>query len=255
VAGAAVLERLTRGAPVIWRTATARAVVTESARARTIVLDVPAWPGHRAGQHVDVRLTAEDGYQAQRSYSIASAPEQDTLELTVELVDDGEVSPYLVEELRPGDEFEVRGPIGGHFTWSVADGGPLLLVAGGSGLVPLMSMLRHRAARASDVEAHVLVSARGAGEALYRDELERLAPRDGLQVAWTYTREPPPGWTGWDRRVDAAMLDAAGPGPRAGAQSFVCGPTPFVERVTQLLVEAGHDPRAIHAERFGPTGG
>ena len=232
-----------------------RGVVAESHHARTLVLDVPEWPGHRAGQHVDLRLTAEDGYQVQRSYSIASAPELDALEITVELIDDGEVSPYLVEEVRPGDQFEVRGPIGGHFTWSVPDGGPLLLIGGGSGLVPLMSMLRHRAARRSEVETRVLVSARGAEDALYRDELASLEPSAGLHVAWTFTRTPPPGWTGWARRVDAAMLAELGPGPDAGARSFVCGPTPFVERVAELLVEAGHDPRAIHAERFGPTGG
>ena len=190
-----------------------REVVAETPRARTLVLDVPEWPGHRAGQHVDVRLTAEDGYQAQRSYSIASAPELDALELTVELVDDGEVSPYLVEEVRAGDVFEVRGPIGGHFTWSVDDGGPLLLVGGGSGLVPLMSMLRHRGARASDVEAHVLVSARSEEDALYRDELDGLEPRAGLSVAWTYTRTPPAGWTGYARRVDAAMLAEVAPAP------------------------------------------
>ncbi|TMM00655.1 MAG: oxidoreductase [Actinobacteria bacterium] len=255
MARAAVLERLTRRAPVVWRTATVRGVVAESPHARTLVLDVPEWPGHRAGQHVDLRLTAEDGYQAQRSYSIASAPELDALEITVELIDDGEVSPYLVEEVRPGDQFEVRGPIGGHFTWSVPDGGPLLLIGGGSGLVPLMSMLRHRAARRSEVETRVLVSARGAEDALYRDELASLEPSAGLHVAWTFTRTPPPGWTGWARRVDAAMLAELGPGPDAGARSFVCGPTPFVERVAELLVEAGHDPRAIHAERFGPTGG
>ena len=232
-----------------------RGVVAESPHARTLVLDVPEWPGHRAGQHVDLRLTAEDGYQAQRSYSIASAPELDALEITVELIDDGEVSPYLVEEVRPGDQFEVRGPIGGHFTWSVPDGGPLLLIGGGSGLVPLMSMLRHRAARRSEVEARILVSARGTEDALYRDELASLEPSAGLHVAWTFTRTPPPGWTGWARRVDAAMLAELGPGPDAGARRFVCGPTPFVERVAELLVEAGHDPRAIHAERFGPTGG
>ncbi|HEY3018864.1 MAG TPA: FAD-binding oxidoreductase, partial [Solirubrobacteraceae bacterium] len=199
--------------------------------------------------------TAEDGYQAQRSYSIASAPELGSLEITVELIDDGEVSPYLVEEVRSGDRFEVRGPIGGHFSWSVAEGGPLLLVGGGSGLVPLMSMLRHRAARRSDVEARVLVSARSGEDALYRDELAALEPVAGLRVAWTFTRTPPPGWTGWDRRVDAAMLEAVGPPPRAGARCFVCGPTPFVEAVAELLVRAGHDPHAIHAERFGPTGG
>jgi ferredoxin-NADP reductase len=232
-----------------------REIVTENPRARTIALDVPDWPGHRAGQHVDVRLTAEDGYQAQRSYSIASAPELNALELTVELVDDGEVSPYFVDELREGDQFEVRGPIGGHFSWTLSDGGPLLLVGGGSGLVTLMAMLRHRGARASDVEAHVLVSARSADDALYREELERLEPRAGLRVDWTYTRTAPPGWTGYDRRVDAAMLADVAPAPVAQLLIFVCGPTPFVEAVADLLVDGGYDPRTIHAERFGPTGG
>jgi ferredoxin-NADP reductase len=240
---------------VHWHEATVRDVVAESGRAHTIVLDVPEWPGHRAGQHVDVRLTAEDGYQAQRSYSIASAPEQDALELTVELVDDGEVSQYLVEDLRAGDSFELRGPIGGHFTWSVADGGPLLLLAGGSGLVPLMSMLRHRAARGSDVPARLLASVRAPKDRLYGDELAALAPRDGLHVAWTYTRAAPPGWTGWARRVDAAMLAELGPAQAERPRVFVCGPTSFVEHVAALLVDAGHDPAAIHTERFGPTGG
>ena len=240
---------------IAWQLATVREVVTETPRACTLVLDVREWPGHRAGQHVDVRLTAEDGYQAQRSYSIASAPELDALELTVELVDDGEVSPYFVEEVRAGDMFEVRGPIGGHFSWTVGDGGPLLLVGGGSGVVPLMSMLRHRGARASDVETHVLVSARGAEDALYRDELEGLEPRAGLSVAWTFTRTPPAGWGGYSRRVDAAMLAEVAPAPAEAPLIFVCGPTPFVEAVADLLVDAGHDPRAIHAERFGPTGG
>ena len=246
---------MTRRAPVVWRTATVRAVVAETPRARTLALDVPDWPAHRAGQHLDLRLTAEDGYQAQRSYSIASAPEAGPPEITVELIDDGEVSPYLVEDVRPGDRFEVRGPIGGHFSWAVEDGGPLLLVAGGSGLVPLMAMLRHRAARGSAVEARVLVSARSAEDALYGAELAALEPRAGLRVAHTYTRSPPPGWTGWARRVDAAMLRELGPPPEAGARCFVCGPTPFVERVTALLVQAGHGGRRIHAERFGPTGG
>jgi ferredoxin-NADP reductase len=254
MARAAVLERLSR-APLRWRTATVREIVEETPRAHTLVLDVPDWPGHRAGQHVDVRLTAEDGYQAQRSYSIASAPELDALELTVELVDDGEVSPYLVEELRVGDQFELRGPIGGHFTWSVADGGPLLLVGGGSGLVPLMSMVRHRGARASAVRAHVLVSVRAAADLLYADELDGLADAAGLLLARTYTRNPPPGWDGWARRVDGAMLAELGPAPSARPRAFVCGSTPFVEQVATLLVEAGHDPAAIHAERFGPTGG
>jgi ferredoxin-NADP reductase len=230
-------------------------VVAESERARTLVLEVPGWPGHRAGQHVDLRLTGEDGYQAQRSYSIASAPELHALELTVELVDDGEVSPYLVEELRAGDEFELRGPIGWHFTWSVADGGPLLLVAGGSGLAPLMSMLRHRAARGSDVATHVLISVRNEADRLYAAEVQALEPRAGLDVAYTFTRTPPAGWDGFDRRVDAEMLAALGPGAAARPRVYVCGPTAFVERVADLLVESGHDPNSIHAERFGPTGG
>jgi ferredoxin-NADP reductase len=162
-----------------------RDVVTETPRARTIVLDVDGWGRHRAGQHVDVRLTAEDGHQAQRSYSIGSAPASDEVELTVERLDDGEVSPYLDDELRPGDVFEIRGPIGGHFTWSADEGGPLLLVAGGSGLVPLMSMLRHRAAPGAPVEVHVLVSARSPSDLLYADELAALEPRQGLRVTHT----------------------------------------------------------------------
>jgi ferredoxin-NADP reductase len=241
--------------PLRWHVATVRDVVTETADAATLVLDVDGWPGHRAGQHVDIRLTAEDGYQAQRSYSLASAPEDETLAITVERIDDGEVSPFLVGEVRAGDQLELRGPVGGHFTWSVDDGGPILLVAGGSGLVPLMSMLRHRTARRSDVEAYTLISARSADEALYRDELAALTPRDGLRVAWTFTRRAPEGWDGFARRVDAPMLAAAGPGPERAPRCFVCGPTPFVEAVTSLLVEAGHAPRRIHAERFGPTGG
>jgi ferredoxin-NADP reductase len=240
---------------VLWRPATVRDVVTETPRARTLVLDVPEWPGHRAGQHLDLRLTAEDGYQAQRSYSIASAPELGDVEITVELVDDGEVSPYLVEEVRAGDLFEVRGPVGGHFTWSADDGGPLLLIAGGSGLAPLMAMLRHRAARGSDVETHVLVSARTAEDLLYPAELETLEPHAGLSVHRTYTRGGPPGWDGFARRVDAAMLEQVGPAADAMPHVFVCGPTGFVETVADLLVAAGHPFERIHAERFGPTGG
>ncbi len=230
-----------------------RDVVAETPRARTIVLDVDGWSRHRAGQHVDVRLSAEDGYQAQRSYSIASAPESDEVELTVERIDDGEVSPYLVDELRPGDVFEVRGPIGGHFTWSADEGGPLLLIVGGSGMVPLMSMLGHRAARGVPVELHVLVSARSPSDLLYADELATLEPREGLRVTHTYTREPPPEWTGWSRRMDAEMIADITPGPEARA--YVCGPTAFVERANDLLVAGGHDARRIRAERFGPTGG
>jgi ferredoxin-NADP reductase len=246
---------LTPRAPLHWRVASVLEVVEESERACTLVLEVPDWPGHKAGQHVDVRLTGEDGYQAQRSYSIASAPELDAVELTVELVDDGEVSSYLVQELQAGDQFELRGPIGGHFTWSVSDGGPLMLVAGGSGLVPLMSMLRHRAARASDVATHVLVSVRRQADRLYAAEIEALEPRAGLEIAFTYTRSPPAGWDGFNRRIDAEMLAAVGPGASARPKVYVCGPTSFVEIVADLLVESGHDPQTVHAERFGPTGG
>ena len=230
-----------------------RDVVPETLRARTIVLDVDDWTGHKAGQHVDLRLTATDGYQAQRSYSIASAPEAGAVELTVERLDDGEVSPYLVDELRAGDVFEVRGPIGGHFTWSADEGGPLLLVAGGSGLAPLMSMLRHRAARSAAVQVHVLVSSRSADHLLYAHELAALEPREGLHIAHTYTRHAPPDWTGWRGRIDAAMIAAVTPG--AGARAYVCGPTSFVEGANDLLVAGGHDPSEIHSERFGPSGG
>jgi ferredoxin-NADP reductase len=233
--------------------ATVRDVARETATARSIVLDVDGWIGHRAGQHVDVRLTAEDGYQAQRSYSIASAPESGDVELTVERYDDGEVSPYLVDELRPGDVFELRGPIGGHFTWSADEGGPLLLVAGGAGLAPLMSMLRHRRARAAAVPVTVLISARSPADLFYAEELPALEPREGLRIEHTYTREAPPGWTGWSRRIDAAMVAGVTPGPTARA--YVCGPTAFVEHASDLLVAGGHDPSTIRAERFGPTGG
>lgn len=239
-----------------WRTATVVEVADETPQARTLVLDVPGWPGHVAGQHLDLRLTAEDGYQAQRSYSIASAPEDARVALTVERLDDGEVSPYLAGEVRAGDAFEVRGPIGGHFTWRAADGGPILLVAGGSGLVPLMAMLRHRAAAGSHADARLLVSARDHASLLYRDELERLASAgDGLGVTTTLTRERPPSWNGHTRRVDAAMLEEVGPAPAARPRAFVCGPTPFVEAVADLLVGLGHAAAAIHTERFGPTGG
>jgi len=236
---------------VTWRVATVADLVEETPQAVTIVLDVPDWPGHVAGQHVDVRLTAPDGYQAQRSYSIASGPEDGGLALTVERIDDGEVSPYLAGVLQEGDELELRGPIGAHFSWKVEDGGPLLLVGGGSGLVPLMSMLRHRAARGSDLDTRLLVSARRLEDLLYRDE---LAPGPGLAIHRTLTRERPEDWDGYDRRVDRAMLEAVGPAPSQRPRVFVCGPTGFVEQVADALVELGHAPDAIHAERFGPTG-
>lgn len=227
-------------------------VVEENAHARTVLLDVPAWPGHVAGQHVDVRLTAEDGYQAERSYSIASAPEDPRLALTIERIEDGEVSPYLTQELRAGDEFEVRGPIGRPFTWRERDGGPLLLLAGGSGLVPLMSMLRHHTRRESTVDARLLVSARRPEDLLYADELTALGERASVRVLRTFTRGAERG--SWARRVDAEMLEEVGPSADARPRVYVCGPTPFVEHVADLLVAAGHDPSLVHTERFGPTG-
>jgi ferredoxin-NADP reductase len=241
-------------APIIWRLATVVRTVDETASAKTLVLDVQGWPGHAAGQHVDVRLTAEDGYQAERSYSIASAPEDRVLSLTVERIDDGEVSPYLTEELREGDQFELRGPVGGHFTWRVGDGGPVLLLGGGSGVVPLMSMLRHRAAQMSTVPAKLLVSARSLEDILYRDELAGLAAGDGLEVHQTLTRGAPAGWTEFSGRVDREMLVEIGPAVSERPRIYICGPTGFVEHTADLLVALGHDPGAIHAERFGPTG-
>jgi ferredoxin-NADP reductase len=226
----------------------------ETVRATTLMLDVPGWPGFVSGQHVDVRLTAEDGYQTERSYSIASAPEVPALALTVERLDGGEVSPYLTEVLRAGDDLELRGPIGGYFNWRLEDGGPLLLIAGGSGLVPLMSMLRHRAARGSTIDTRLLLSARSAGDVLYRDELAELGRGEGLEVVQTFTREPPPGWSGFSRRIDREMLVAVGPGPDRDPRVYICGPTAFVEQAANLLVEIGYDAATIRLERFGATG-
>jgi ferredoxin-NADP reductase len=248
VAGAAVLGRLT------WQLAEVVDVVAETPRVKTIAFDVPGWPGHRAGQHVDVRLTAEDGYQAQRSYSIGSEPDGTRVELAVERLEDGEVSPYLTDELRAGDRIELRGPIGGYFVWEPSDGGPVLLVAGGSGVVPLMAMIRSRAIAGSDADMRLLSSFRGWEDVIYRDELERLAG-GGLTVAHTLTRSQPPGWTGYARRVDAEMLAEVGPTPAEQPRVYVCGPTPFVEAVAEALVSLGHEPRGIRTERFGPTGG
>ena len=248
MAGAALLGRLT------WQPAEVVEVVTETDRVRTLAFDVPGWPGHRAGQHVDVRLTAEDGYRAERSYSIGSAPDGSRIELTVERIEDGEVSPYLTDELRPGDTIELRGPVGGYFVWEPALGGPLLLVAGGSGIVPLMAMLRVRAAAGSNADARLLVSSRSWDDVIYREELDRLSG-NGLRVVHTLTRSQPPGWTGHARRVDAEMLAEVGPGPAERPRAYVCGPTPFVEIVAGALVGLGHDPVAIKTERFGPTGG
>lgn len=241
-----------------WRVATVAQVRQETPRARTLTLDVPRWPGHRAGQHVDVRLVADDGYQAQRSFSIASAPEDATVALTVERLDDGEVSPYLCDVLRPGDGLEVRGPIGGYFVWDVGQGGPLFLVAGGSGIVPLMAMLRHHAladaaARAS-VPVRLLYSARTWDDIIYREELERLGLRPEVQVALALTREAATDWRGYRRRIDGAMLAEVGWPPSSMPRVFVCGPTPLVESVATLLVQLGHAPARVRTERFGPTG-
>jgi ferredoxin-NADP reductase len=248
VEGAALLGRLT------WQAATVVDSSAETARVKTIVFDVPAWTGHRAGQHVDIRLTAEDGYQAERSYSIASAPAGTRLELTIERLEDGEVSPYLTDELRPGDSIELRGPIGGYFVWEPPQGGPLLLVAGGSGVVPLMAMIRVRANARSDAETRLLFSSRTWDDVIYRDELERLED-DRLDVIHTLTRSRPPGWQGYARRVDREMLTEVGPPPSERPHVYVCGPTPFVEAVAASLVELGHEPHHIKTERFGATGG
>lgn len=230
----------------------------ETPRARTLVLSVPHWPGHRAGQHVDVRLVAEDGYAAERSYSIASPPEDAAVELTVERIDDAEVSPYLCDVLRPGDGLELRGPIGGYFVWTVAQGGPLLLVAGGSGIVPLMAILRHHARAAEDVRDRapitLLYSARTLDDVIYREELERLAEHPSVRVTLTLTRETPTNWRGYRRRIDSAMLQDVGWPPSAMPLAYVCGPTPLVESVSTLLVDLGHDPSRVRTERFGPTG-
>ena len=236
---------------IAWRTAEVREVVRETPSATTLVLDVPGWPGHRAGQHVDVRLTAEDGYQATRSYSVASAPEDEDVALTIERLDDGEVSPYLVDDAQAGDQLELRGPIGGWFVWTAEKGGPLFLVAGGSGLVPLRSMLRHRARAGSDAEARLLLSARRPEDVLYAAELPSL----GAETAITYTREAPAGWAGYARRVDRDMLAEAGFEPERRPRVFVCGPTGFVEGVARELVGLGHDASRIRTERFGATGG
>jgi ferredoxin-NADP reductase len=220
------------------------------------LLEVPGWEGHKAGQHVDVRLTAPDGYQTQRSYSIASAPEEERVELVVERLDDGGVSPYLADELRAGDRLELRGPIGGWFTWEEGDGGPLFLAGGGSGVAPLMAVIRHRAAAASDVPCRLLYSSRSFEEIIYREELETLADADGsLEIFHALTRSRPPGWTGYARRVDAEMLEEVGWSLDENPLAFVCGPTSFVEGVADALVRLRHDPAQVKTERFGPTGG
>jgi ferredoxin-NADP reductase len=245
VARAALLGRLS------WRVADVAAVVEETARVRTIVLDVPDWPDHRAGQHIDVRLTAEDGYQAAREYSIASAPGE-PVAITVERLEDGEVSPYLTQELRVGDAIELRGPVGGYFVWGPDDGGPLLLVAGGSGIVPLRAMLRHRRRTGSDVPVRLVYSSRSMDDVIYRAELDESV--DGIEVTYTLTRVQPPGWTGYSRRIDAELLGEAAWSADRNPLAYVCGPTSFVETVATGLVELDYPTQRVKTERFGATG-
>jgi ferredoxin-NADP reductase len=245
MARAAISGRLT------WQLAEVVDVLTETPRVKTVAFDVADWPGHRAGQHVDVRLTAEDGYQAQRSYSIASAPEDEHVVLTVERLPDGEVSSYLADVLTVGDALELRGPIGGYFVWEERFGGPLFLVAGGSGIVPLRSMLRHRRAVESDVPARLLYSARSLDEVIYRQEL--LDAFDDVDVRLTLTRKQPEGWDGYRRRIDSELLADVAFAPDAMPHTYVCGPTGFVETAAQALVDLGHPPASIRTERFGPT--
>lgn len=238
-----------------WQLATLAARTQETERAQSLTFDCPNWTGHLPGQHVDLRLTAEDGYQAQRSYSIAAPADGSTVTITVERIPDGEVSPFLTDELRVGERLELRGPIGGYFVWQPGDGGPLLLVAGGSGIVPLMAMLRARVATGGDVPVRMLVSARADEERIYRDELDHAAAEPGIDVRWTLTRSQPPGWGGYRRRVDAEMLREVAWPAAERPRTFVCGPTGFVETVASTLVSLGHDPQSVRAERFGPSGG
>jgi ferredoxin-NADP reductase len=250
------MERTALPGRLAWQLGRLVDIIDETPHTKSLVLDLPGWAGHTAGQHVDVRLRAEDGYQAQRSYSLASPPEEPHVVLTVERLDDGEVSPYLTDVLQVGDQLELRGPIGGYFTWQVADGGPLLLVGGGSGIVPLMAMLRHRAAQGSNVPARLLYSSRAFDEIIYRQELAQLAAADPtLMVAHTLTRQQPPDWAGYRRRIDPAMLAAVAWPPSERPRAFVCGPTSLVESVASALVQLGHDPQRVKTERFGPSGG
>ena len=241
--------------PISWQLATVSGIRDETSAVRTFTLSLPEWPGHRSGQHVDLRLTAEDGYSVERSYSIASEPERvGEIDITVERIPDGEVSPFLHDTVVEGDRLEVRGPIGGYFVWEPALGGPLLLIAGGSGVVPLMAMLRERASAEARPPAVLLYSSRTFDDVIYRDELAALVAADtSLRVIQTLTRSQPPGWTGYDRRIDRPMLSeaiaAAGPSPLV----YICGPTLLVEAAANGLVELGVPPARVRTERFGPT--
>jgi len=250
------MERRTVSRRLTWEMGEVVATHQETARVKSITLAIPNWPGHRPGQHIDVRLTAEDGYKAERSYSIASPPQEARrLALTIERIDGGEVSPYLVDQLTVGDNLELRGPIGGYFVWEASMGGPLLLIGGGSGVVPLMAMIRHRAAVKSAIPTRLLYSSPSYDDVIYRDELARLlegGPQ--LQVSYTFTQVQPPGWTGYHRRIDADLLREVAWAPDERPLVFICGPTPFVETAAANLVELGYEPERIKTERFGPTG-
>ena len=243
MAGTAVLGRLT------WLVAQVTGAVDETPRVRTLLLEADGWPGHRAGQHLDVRLTAEDGYQAERSYSIASAPGE-PLAITIERLEDGEVSPYLVDEAREADQFEVRGPIGGYFVWDGDEPEPVLLLAGGSGVVPLMAMARHRARVGATTPMRLIYSSRGWEDVIYRDELETL----GLEVVHTLTREQPPGWSGYSRRINSELLSEVAWPASDSPRVYVCGSTRFVDAAADGLIELGYNPAWIRTERFGATG-
>ena len=232
----------------MWLVTSVTGAIAETPRVRTLVLDAEGWPGHRPGQHLDVRLTAEGGYQAERSYSIASTPGQ-PLEITVERLDDGEVSPYLVDEAREGDGFEVRGPIGGYFVWE-DDGRPVLLVGGGSGVVPLMAMIRSSPGK---TPMRLLYSSRTYEDVIYRTELEK--PPAQVEVFYTLTREQPPGWTGYSRRIDDDLLREVAWPATEQPHVFICGSTRFVDAAADGLVRLGYDPRSVRTERFGATGG
>ena len=240
-----------------WQIASVKGIKSETAHVKSFTLTLPAWMWHRAGQHYDIRLTAEDGYQAQRSYSIASEPEREgEVDITVERINDGEVSSYLHDVLVPGDRIEARGPIGGYFVWEATMDEPLLLIAGGSGVVPLMSMIRHRAAAGARNPTSLLYSSRNFEDIIYYNELEKLrSANNGVQVFHTLTRSQPSDWKGYSRRIDQDMLkDIAQPLGRA-VQVFICGPTLLVESAANGLVKIGVNSNQIRTERFGPTGG
>jgi ferredoxin-NADP reductase len=250
MAGTALLGRL------VWYVATVSERRQETQTAWTLALQVPNWPGHEAGQHVDVRLRAQDGYTAVRSYSIANAADGEQVELTIEQLSDGEVSPYLTQTIRVGDSLELRGPIGGWFVWRPTSNDPVQLFAGGSGIVPLMAMVRTREQSKSRAPFHLLYSARSPESVIYADELRRrTAEEEGLSVSYAYTRATPPGWPAPPHRVDGALISRIAYPASAKPISFVCGPTPFVEAVANLLAQAGNDSSRIKTERFGPTGG